>query len=198
VPASDQKKLRVYIPATVPMLRELVANGELAPIGGTAFAVTPALREAYASGDEEELGEVAIGEAARASLRLLAAEREQIAESDENTANTANTAPDDAAPVASGSPVYRRAVIAADVTGAKLRPDLDDAVVRLAGPIGYQQIASVHVDLADAEPEVAKAVDVIDAADLGDTDAEFVLGDAEDHQLAWYAAQELPFLLELL
>uniref|UniRef100_UPI002457C7F0 DUF6912 family protein n=1 Tax=Nocardia abscessus TaxID=120957 RepID=UPI002457C7F0 len=104
----------------------------------------------------------------------------------------------DAARVAGGRPVYRRAVIAADVTGAKLRPDLDDAVVRLAGPISYQQIASVHVDLADAEPQVAKAVDVVDAADLGDTDAEFVLGDAEDHQLAWYAAQELPFLLELL
>lgn len=188
MPASDQKKLRVYIPATVPMLRELVDNRELAPVGGTAFAVTPALREAYASGDDEELGEVAMNEAARASLRLLAAEREAVSEDPG----------DEAAPVAGGSPVYRRAVIAADVTGAKLRPDLDDAVVRLAGPIGYQQIASVHVDLADAEPQVAKAVDVVDAADLGDTDAEFVLGDAEDHQLAWYAAQELPFLLELL
>ncbi len=190
MPASDQKKLRVYIPATVPMLRELVDNRELAPVGGTAFAVTPALREAYASGDEEELGEVAMNEAARASLRLLAAERDAI--------GSAEDSEDDAAPVAGGRPVYRRAVIAADVTGAKLRPDLDDAVVRLAGPISYQQIASVHVDLADAEPQVAKAVDVVDAADLGDTDAEFVLGDAEDHQLAWYAAQELPFLLELL
>jgi hypothetical protein len=39
---------------------------------------------------------------------------------------------------------------------------------------------------------------VIDAADLGDPDAEFILGDAEDHELAWYAPQELPFLLELL
>lgn len=189
MPASDQKKLRVYIPATVPMLRDLVGNRELAPVGGTAFAVTPALREAYASGDDEELGEVAMNEAARASLRLLAAEREAIGSEDSD---------DEAAPAAGGNPVYRRAVIAADVTGAKLRPDLDDAVVRLAGPIGYQQIASVHVDLADAEPQVAKAVDVVDAADLGDTDAEFVLGDAEDHQLAWYAAQELPFLLELL
>lgn len=188
MPASDQKKLRVYIPATVPMLRELVDNRELAAVGGTAFAVTPTLREAYASGDDEELGEVAMNEAARASLRLLAAERDAVSQE----------AGDEDAPVAGGSPVYRRAVIAADVTGAKLRPDLDDAVVRLAGPIGYQQIASVHVDLADAEPQVAKAVDVVDAADLGDTDAEFVLGDAEDHQLAWYAAQELPFLLELL
>ncbi|WP_330234324.1 hypothetical protein OHA40_22410 [Nocardia sp. NBC_00508] len=177
------------------MLRELVADRELAAIGGTAFAVTPALREAYASGDDEELGEVAMAEAARASLRLLAAEREAIGESEDIPESDH---PDDAAPLTGGSPVYRRAVVAADVTGAKLRPDLDDAVVRLAGPISYQQIASVHVDLADAEPQVAKAVDVVDAADLGDTDAEFVLGDAEDHQLAWYAAQELPFLLELL
>jgi hypothetical protein len=191
VPASDQKKLRVYIPATVPMLRELVERRELTPVSGTAFAVTPALREAYASGDEEELGEVAMNEAARASLRLLAAEREAIGSSEDSDS-------DEAAPVTGGGPVYRRAVIAADVTGAKLRPDLDDAVVRLTGPIGYQQIASVHVDLADAEPQVAKAVDVVDAADLGDTDAEFVLGDAEDHPLPWYAAQELPFLLELL
>ncbi|WP_454196393.1 DUF6912 family protein [Nocardia sp. Marseille-Q1738] len=187
--------MRVYIPVTVPMLRKLVADRVLAAVSGTAFAVTPTLREAYASGDDEELGEVAMAEAARASLRLLAAERETIGES----ADIAESEqPDDAAPVTGGGPVYRRAVVAADVTGAKLRPDLDDAVVRLSGPITYQQIASVHVDLADAEPQVAKAVDVVDAADLGDTDAEFVLGDAEDHQLAWYAAQELPFLLELL
>ncbi|WP_330257433.1 hypothetical protein OG874_27305 [Nocardia sp. NBC_00565] len=181
------------------MLRELVANRELLPVGGTAFAVTPTLREAYASGDDEELAEVAMAEAARASLRLLAAEREDAAEAADDADDAESADADSPAPAATyHSPVYRRAVIAADVTGAKLRPDLDDAVVRLAGPITYDRIASVHVDLAEAEPEVAKAVDVVDAADLGDTDAEFVLGDAEDHQLAWYAAQELPFLLELL
>ncbi|NEW45530.1 hypothetical protein GV794_04200 [Nocardia cyriacigeorgica] len=185
--------MRVYVPATVPMLRELVEQRELRALGGTAFAVTPTLREAYASGDDEELAEVAMGEAARAALRLIAAERDAITDSMEEGSS------EDAAPaLPAGAPVYRRAVIAADVAGAKLRPDLDDAVVRLSGPISYDRIASVHVDLADAEPAVAKAVDVIDAADLGDTDAEFVLGDAEDHQLAWYAAQELPFLLELL
>ncbi|MFD4429299.1 DUF6912 family protein [Nocardia sp. NPDC058497] len=178
--------MRVYIPATIPMLRRLVDDREVFPLGATAFAVTPALREAYAAGDDEELAEVAMQEAARASLRLLAAERDGLDDAAKG---------EDATP---GSPVYRRAVIAADVTGAKLRPDLDDAVVKLAGPITYDQVASVHVDLADAEPQVAKAVDVIDAADLGDTDAEFVLGDAEDHQLAWYATQELPFLLDLL
>ena len=43
-----------------------------------------------------------------------------------------------------------------------------------------------------------RAIAVIDQADLGDADAEFVIGDAEDHELAWYATQELPFLLDLL
>ena len=33
---------------------------------------------------------------------------------------------------------------------------------------------------------------------LGDEDAELTVGDAQDHDLAWYATQELPFLLELL
>ncbi|MQY20009.1 hypothetical protein NRB20_31040 [Nocardia sp. RB20] len=190
--AAGKGKLRVYIPATVPMLRELVAEREIRAINDTAFAVTPALREAYASGDDEELAEVAMIEAGRAALRLLAQEREAALLADETAADSDEDGGDYSAPV------YRRAVIAADVTGATLRPDLDDAVVRLSAAVTYKQIASVHVDLADAEPAIAKAVDVIDAADIGDEDAEFVLGDAEDHQLAWYAAQELPFLLDLL
>ena len=40
--------MRVYIPATLAMLTELVADGFLQPRAGTAFAVTPTLREAYA------------------------------------------------------------------------------------------------------------------------------------------------------
>ncbi len=202
--AAGKGKLRVYIPATVPMLRELVADREIRAINDTAFAVTPALREAYASGDDEELAEVAMIEAGRAALRLLAQEREAALLADESASDPDDagaSSPGDAAADAAddySAPVYRRAVIAADVTGATLRADLDDAVVRLSAPVAYNQIASVHVDLAEAEPAIAKAVDVIDAADIGDEDAEFVLGDAEDHQLAWYAAQELPFLLELL
>ncbi len=174
MPASD-RTMRVYVPATVPMLRELVDKRVLHAVGGTAFALTPTLREAYASGDDEELAEVAMAEAARAALRLLAEEVH-----------------------GSTTPMYRRAVVAVDVEGATLRPDLDDAVVKLDGPIEYERVASVHLDLAEAESAVAEAVDNVDAADLGDEDAEFVLGDAEDHQLAWYATQELPFLIELL
>lgn len=158
------------------MLGRLVDDQELVVIGNTAFAVTPSLREAYTSGSDEELAEVAMSEAARASLRLLAAE-----DPDENPAFTA-----------------RRVVIAADVEAATPRPDLDDAVVRLAGPVSIESVASVHIDLQDAEADIARAREVVDAADLGEEDAEFVLGDAEDHELAWYAAQEVPFILELL
>lgn len=163
--------MRVYVPATVSMLRRLSDSGELAPVSGTAFALTPALRESYAVGDTEELEYAAMLEAARASLRLIAAE------------------PDAA---------MRRAVISADVDNADLRPDLDAAVVRLAGQVTIRQVAAVHLDTKDAEESVRAAAAVIDDADLGDPDAEFTLGDAEDHELAWYATQELPFLLELM
>jgi hypothetical protein len=167
--------MRVYIPATLGMLQELVDSGELVAVAGTAFALTPMLRESYAAGDTEELEYAAMNEAARASLRLLAAELD-------------------------GDPkvMARRVVVAADVEGARLRPDLDDAAVTLSSAVPTSTIAAVHVDLAEAQDAVRAAAAVVDAADLGDPDAEFILGDAEDHEMAWYASQEIPFLLELL
>jgi hypothetical protein len=35
------------------------------------------------------------------------------------------------------------------------------------------------------------------AADAGDEDARFVVDSVEDHELAWYAAQEIGVLVEL-
>jgi hypothetical protein len=89
-------------------------------------------------------------------------------------------------------------VVVAEVEGATARPDLDDAVVRLSEPIAYDQVIAAYVDNADAESAVVPAIEAVDAADLGQEDAEFIVGDAQDHDLAWYAPQELPFLLELL
>jgi hypothetical protein len=173
--------MQVYIPTTLAMLQQLVADGSLWPVNGTAFAVTPTLREAYAQGDEDELVDVALREAALASLRLLAAHE---AEGADETARP------------------RRAVLAAEVdfgeSGATFRPDLDDAVVRLAGPVAIDRVVAAYVDNADAEPAVVNAIKAIDAADLGDEDADLIVGDAQDHDLAWYANQELPFLLDLL
>ncbi|AIY45757.1 MULTISPECIES: DUF6912 family protein [Mycolicibacterium] len=166
--------MRVYIPTTLVALQQLVADRHLLVVNGTAFAVTPTLREAYSEGDEDELAEVALREAALASLRLLA-----------------GADPD------SGMPP-RRAVVVADADDVTVRPDLDDAVVRLSGPLPIDAVVAVYVDNADAESAVLAAVDVIDEADMGDEDAELTVGDAQDHDLAWYAPQELPFLLELL
>jgi len=165
--------IHVYIPATLAVLQQLVANGSVSPLNGTAFAVTPKLRESYAEGDDDELADVALREAALASLRLLAADLGE------------------ALPP-------RRAVLAAEVEDAKYRPDLDDAVVRLAAPVSLDQVVAAYVDNVGAEPAVAAAIEAIDAADLGDEDADLIVGDAQDHDLAWYATQELPFLLELL
>ncbi|MDC8981936.1 DUF6912 family protein [Mycobacterium marinum] len=165
--------IQVYVPATLAMLQQLVADGSLWPVNGTVFAVTPTLREAYAQGDDDELAEVALQEAALASLRLLA--------NDE----------DEKLPP-------RRAVLTAEVEDVIYRPDLDDAVVRLSAPIAMDQVVAAYVDNVAAEPAVSAAIAVIDAADLGDEDADLVVGDAQDHDLAWYANQELPFLLDLL
>ncbi|GAC1412175.1 MAG: hypothetical protein NVS4B6_20580 [Mycobacterium sp.] len=66
--------MRVYVPATLAMLQTLVADRQLHARNGTAFAVTPTLREAYSEGDDDELADVAFREAALASLRLMAGE----------------------------------------------------------------------------------------------------------------------------
>ncbi|EID55282.1 hypothetical protein SacxiDRAFT_3073 [Saccharomonospora xinjiangensis XJ-54] len=165
------------MPATIGMLRRLLDAGELAPVGGTAFALTPALRESYTSGTTEELEYAALTDAARASLRLLATD--------------ASAGDEDKEPP-------RRVVVSADIDDVTLRPDLDDSVVKLSGPVPSDAIAAVHVDAPEAEDAVLAAAAVIDDADLGDEDAELALGDVEDHDLAWYAPQELPFLLELM
>ena len=86
----------------------------------------------------------------------------------------------------------------AEVDGATARPDLDDAVVRLSGPVAINDAVAAYVDNSAAEPAVLAAIDAVDEADLGDEDAELTVGDAQDHDLAWYATQELPFLLEFL
>ncbi|MHA6792934.1 DUF6912 family protein [Pseudonocardia bannensis] len=167
--------MRIYLPGTWPMLSRLVSTGRFDPIGGTAFALTPRLREAYTTGDDEELEYAALSEAARASLRLLGVEF-GLGED--------------------GTPA-RRVVVAADVDDVTLRPDLDDGAVRISGSVPMEAIAAVHVDTEEAEHAVRQAAGVVDAADLGDMDAEFLVGEAEDHELAWYSPSEVAFLVEL-
>ncbi len=170
--------MRVYLPGTTTILRELVDDGRLSG-PRTAFAVTPGLREFYsrtdAEADTEELEYAALLAAARASLRLI-----------------------DLDPTAA----RRRCVVAADVPDGTVTPledaDTERGAVRVAGDIRLQEIASAHVDDAEAEDDVRAAVNVVLEADLGSDDAQFVVDQAEGHELAWYATQEIGPLLELL
>jgi hypothetical protein len=166
--------MRVFLPSTLPALAEALRAGHVGPAAGvlSGYAVTPALREAYASGDEEELEYSALTEAARASLRMLAE--------------------DPAAPP-------RRVVLAADIPADQVKPDAKDSEpgrVLLGAAIGIDRLASAHVDDAEAGADVRAAVGALFAADAGDEDAKFAVDGAEGHELGWYATQELPYLAE--
>jgi hypothetical protein len=93
-------------------------------------------------------------------------------------------------------------VLAADVAEDAITPvddpDVDHGAVRIAEDVVLQQVASAHVDDAAAEQDVGAAVGVVLEADLGSQDAQFTVDQAEGHELAWYATQEIGPLLDLL
>jgi hypothetical protein len=171
-------RVRVYLPATTTVLRTLVDDGVL-PGPHTAFAVTSELRRFYdisdAEADLEELEYAALLGAARASLRLI-----------------------DVDPTAA----RRRVVLAADAPDAGVTPledpDTDRGAVRVEADIRLSDVVSAHIDGAQAEDDVRAAVNVAIEADMGSDDAQFVIEQAEGHELAWYATQEIGPVLELL
>ncbi|MEU6124813.1 hypothetical protein [Streptomyces sp. NPDC047123] len=167
--------MRVYVPLTLPRLAEAYKAGELGPGPLVAYAVTPALREWYVSDDIEELEYAALNRAALASLRLIA-----------------------------GDPgaARRRVVLAADVPDGTALADPDRGLdqgalgeVRIEAALPLAKAAAVHVDADDAEADVTAAAAALGAADQGDDDARFVVDGAEDHELLWFATQEIPGLL---
>jgi hypothetical protein len=93
-------------------------------------------------------------------------------------------------------------VVASDVPDAGVHPidelDAERGEVQVSAPITIAEVVSVHVDGAEAEDDVRAAVGVVLEADLGSEDAQFVVDQAEGHELAWFATQEISPLLELL
>ncbi|MTD92525.1 hypothetical protein FME68_11895 [Corynebacterium aurimucosum] len=170
------KDVRVFLPATFAMLTELEETGQLAARSGWGFTVTPALREFYTEGDEEEIEYSAFLEASMASLRLLA-----IGDEDKFP--------------------HRRVVISVDVDESVVtpKPDMGEPVVALnPATITKDNLQAIHVDIEESEAATAKAIAAIDNADLGDEDAELAVGDALDNFMAFYDPTELPILVELL
>lgn len=159
--------MRVYLPATLPLLSAWLASGAAPPSSG--YAVTPALREWYREGNEEELEYAAQLAAARGSLDLLAADVD--------------------AP-------RRRVVIATDVPDLDVAPlGIPRAAVMTGVAVPVDRWASAMVDAQDSEAVVSAAVTALGAAVAGDADAAFVVDEAEATELGWWAVQELPHLL---
>ena len=161
--------MRVYVPSTLPRLATAIGSGTLP--AGPAYAVTPAVREWYAEGSDEELEYAALTQAARASLELLAAD--------------------------GGSGPPRRVVVAVETEPGRGGPaaELGDAEVTLPTEVAWADVAAVHVDAVEAAEVVAAAIAAWDAAHSGDDDAMFAVEACEGEELLWYATQEVPDLL---
>jgi len=163
--------MRVYLPSTLAALAQVLAVGQVGGPPVRGFAVTPGLREWYASGDLEELEYVAMAQAARASLRLLHADP---------------------------AVARRRVVLVAEIDdgAVTVRNGLDKpGRVEVGTPVRLADIVSGHVDDVVAQRDIDAAVTALSAADDGDEDAKFVVDGAEGHELLWYATQELAYLI---
>lgn len=167
--------MRVYLPATLATVRQWHHSGGT-PLGRTAYAVTAAIREWYAEGDDEELEWAAQTMAARGSLRLLAAE---VLERD-----------------------VRRVVIAADVAEQDLvvldesgnpghAAQAERGSVRLGAAIPVRSWAAVLIDEPRNSSVIAAAAGAIALAEGGDEDAAFTVSEADDVELLWFAVEEL-------
>jgi hypothetical protein len=161
--------MRVYLPSVTGTLRAVLARGGLRPpLFGCG--VTADLRRAFPDADQEGLEYEALTHAARESLQLIAAEP-------------------DAAP--------RRTVIVIEAPDASVAadPGASRCAVRVAGAAELKDIVAVYVDDPAAEPAVAAAARALDAAEVGDAAAAAAVEALDDHELLWYATQEIPDLV---
>lgn len=158
--------VRVYVPTTLAGLREVVVSGGVGPSPVPAHAVTDALRTTLAGADDEECEYAAMTAAAQESLALLT---------------------DDDVP--------RRVVIAADAATVVPREAAEPSAVEVPEVLPVRRVAAVHLDSPDAEEDVAAA-----RAALADGDrsggAEQAVERCLDHELGWFATQEIGDLLE--
>ena len=77
-----------------------------------------------------------------------------------------------------------------DAPDVAVRDDLDEGAVQSAG-LPWRAVASALIDDEEAEVAVAQAIGVVDEADFGEPDAEFLVGATEQYELRWFATQEL-------
>jgi hypothetical protein len=88
---------------------------------------------------------------------------------------------------------WQRVVVAADVDASVVRPrGTEPTSVEVTVEIALRQCASVHVDDSSAKPDVTAARSTLAADGQPSTD---VLELLDDHELLWFATQEIADLL---
>ena len=158
--------VRVYVPSTLRLLAAMVAAGGVGPPPLPAHAVTEALREAWPEAGEEEWEYVALTAAARDSLGL----------------RTEDDMP-------------RRVVLALDADAVAPTQEGAPTLVEVGEVVPIRRVAAVHVDSPDAAAAVTSARAAWTRAEDGDEAAEAVVEECLDHELGWYAVQEVDALL---
>jgi len=167
--------VRIYLPVTMTQLRGLHENSRLTPSPLLAHAITADFVAATADIDDEEREYVALMAAAHESLQLIAA--------------------------TGGEP--RRVVVSADVDDQYVHGRSGVATaVEVSTEISLRQCSSVHIDEVGAQTAVAEAVTGL-ASSFGSASASGVdsgaadsIHELDDHELLWFATQEIPDLLD--
>jgi hypothetical protein len=158
---------RVYIPSSSRRLHDLLVSGGLGPVPLLAHAVTPELREALREVGEEEWEYDALMAAAQDSLGLIG---------------------EDEPP--------RRVVVVAEADSVTPVEEGEESLVQVEAVIPLAKVVAVHVDSDDAADDVSAARLAWAGAQDGDASAQEVLERCLDHELGWYATQEMAGLVQ--
>ncbi len=153
---------RVYVPSSISLLRQLLVSGGVGPVPVLAHAVTDALRAAFPDEGEEEWEYAALTAAAQDSLAL-------IAEDDEP----------------------RRVVVVAEADSVMPVSGAEGSEVELDQVVPLRKVVAVHVDSDEATEDVAAARACWPDAEAGDEAALATVERCLDHELGWFATQEI-------
>ena len=158
---------RVYVPSSIDRLHDLVIAGGLGPVPILAHAVTDSLRSSMDDAGEEDWEYAALTAAALDSIGLIGDEE---------------------------SP--RRVVVVAEADSVVPVTGGEVSRVEIAEVVPLREVVAVHVDSEDAAADVSAAREAWSAAGEGDEAAAAALEQCLDHELGWFATQEIGDLFE--
>lgn len=158
---------RVYIASSMSGLRGLLLSGGLTA-PLRAHAVTPAVRSALADVGEEEWEYAVLGAAAQDAVRLLG--------------------PDDPP---------RRVVVVAEADTVVPVDEDGDSEVEVGEAVSLRRVVAVHADSEEAAADVSAAREALASSGPDSPEAETALDRCLDHELGWFATQEIGDLVGL-